>query len=591
MTMVPAAESWWARFPDRRAAEDQAFARHRAKVRVVNEASGLLIYAVEWPVEGGAPIHLRVGFSFLHPFCRADVSAPHAKFARHQNPITKGLCLIAQEEGQWVPGELVADMIARQLTELRAANRARAAKDWGSAAAIEEQLTDPLSAYFNGLGEMFSAAYLERDAALPPVAFGLADAEVSQRGAPTEGKEQSIEVLVHRFRPMEGLWLSPPFDLPQRSGAWTDLPARWARVALADCQNAKELLACANAEVERAGMMTPKLADAWRAVDGAPLSLTICVADDDADYRGAKRRNGFVCVVTRRIGKKVTHEVVRSFEMGVDMFDRLPIRAALRTKRALLIGCGAIGGFVGMELARAGFGEIIAYDHDNLEPGNYIRWPFGRILWGLPKSFALALMINQQFPWTTADHRIGKVGAASSDLDVARKAKGQNPYIELIALIENADVVIDATASGECQQALAYLCREAPTPLVIGYGTYGAAGGVVAQFPAAAPACFNCALQDWQGSRLPSPAVDEEGKLLPVGCNAETFTGGSYDLQEVSLQMVRSALALVAPNAFGASDWHVAVLSHKANGKRVLPHWETGQIQPALPCCKRAEAA
>jgi hypothetical protein len=591
MTMVRAADSWWARFPDRRAAEDRAFGSHGAKVRVVNEASGLLIYAVDWPVEGEEPIHLRVGFSFLHPFCRADISAPDAKFARHQNPITRGLCLVAQEEGQWVASELVADMIARQLIELQAANNARAAKDWGSAAAIEEQLTDPLSAYFNGLGEMFSAAYLERNAALPAATFGLADAEVSQRGARTEAKEESIEVLVHRFRPMEGLWLPPPFDLPQRMGVWTHLLARWARVPLGDCRTARELLGRADAEVERAGVMTPKLVDGWRAIEEAPSSLTICVADDDADYEGVKRRNGFVCVVTRRTGKKVTHEVVRSFEIGDDMFDRLPIRAALRTKRALLVGCGAIGGFVGMELARAGFGEVITYDHDNLEPGNYIRWPFGRLLWGLPKSFALALMINQHFPWTTAHHRIGKVGAATSDLDTARKAKGQNPFSELIALIDNADVVIDATASGECQQALAYMCREAATPLIIGYGTYGAAGGVVAQFPADAPACFNCALEDWEGSGLPSPAVEEEGKLLPIGCNAETFTGGSYDLQEVSLQIVRSALSLVAPDAFGASDWHVAALSHKVDRKRVLPHWQTGQIQAALPCCKRTEAA
>jgi len=55
MTMLRAADSWWARFPDRRAAEDRAFAEHGAKVRVLNEASGLLIYAVDWPVEGEAP--------------------------------------------------------------------------------------------------------------------------------------------------------------------------------------------------------------------------------------------------------------------------------------------------------------------------------------------------------------------------------------------------------------------------------------------------------------------------------------------------------------------------------------------------------
>lgn len=540
---------------------------------------------------GGKPVRLRVGFSFLHPYCRADISAPGETFARHQNPISKGLCLVAQEEGQWAAGELVADMIARQLVKLRAANDARAVKDWGTAAGIEEQLTDPLSAYFNGLGEMFSAAYLERNASVPPAAFGLVDAEVSRRGLRTEAKAEAIEVLVQRFRPMEGPWLAPSFDLPQRIGSWDDLPARWAQVSLENCRTSKELLARADAEVERSGAITPQLMAAWNAIADAPLSLTICVADDDADYQGEARRNGFICVVTRRTGKKVAHEIVRSFEIGDDMFDRLPIRAALRTKRALLIGCGAIGSFVGMELARAGFGEIITYDNDSLEPGNYIRWPFGRMLWGIPKSLALATMIDQQYPWTKARYVIGKVGAATSDSVEATSAKGKNPYVELFNLINDADVVIDATASGECQQAFAYLCREASTPLVIGYGTYGAAGGVVAQFPADSPACFNCALQDWAASGLPMPAEDKEGKLLPVGCNAETFTGGSYDLQEVSLQMVRSALSLVAPDEFGDSKWHVAVLSHRVDEARVLPLWETGQVRATLSCCVRTEAA
>lgn len=583
-------DSWWTRWPERRAAELAAFARRGAETAVRYEANGILILDVKWAVEGRGILALRVGFSFLHPFFRPEVAAPDDVFGRHQNPLSHGLCLVAQGDNQWEAGELVADMIDRQLAKLLSVLDARDKGYLAKAANDEEQLADPLSVYYQGLAERLSAAYIARDPAIPGERIGLANAIATHRGVHTEHGDPAVEIIVHQFQRAAGPWLAASFDLPQRGGNWSPLPARWVRISVEGCRTANDLMARACASATQVGPLAGSSIAAWDAVAEAAVALTVCVVEDEANYTGDATRDGFICLLSRRTGKTVKHKVVRSFGIADDMFDRLPVRAGLREKRALLIGCGAIGNFVAMELARAGFKAITLYDPDNVEPGNYVRWTIGRGAWGVPKAFALASLITQHFPWTKADAILDKVGAVDSN-PAQLKGLKHNPYRDLHNAIKDADVVIDASASTECQHAMAYLCKQARTPLVIGYGTLGAAGGVVAQFQADTPACFNCAKQQWKATGLPDPAVDESGTLVPVGCNAETFTGGSYDLQEVSLQMVRSVIGLAIPELFDPGDWDIAAISHFRDGKRVLPSWETARVQPALPCCNDLAAA
>src|SRR3546814_17753488 len=61
-----------------------------------------------------------------------------------------------------------------------------------------------------------------------------------------------------------------------------------------------------------------------------------------------------------------------------------------------------------------------------------------------------------------------------------------------------------------------------------------AAGGVVISIPGNAPFCLSCVSRHWEDETLPQPAVDPTGTVLPIGCNQPTFTGGGFDLQEVS---------------------------------------------------------
>ena len=578
-------DTWWKMFPNRRGEELAAFDKYGATTSVLSDAGGLLVLSVDWPIAGRENMNLRVGFSYLHPIFRPSISAPEEKLSRHQNPVTAGLCLLAQEDGIWRSDELVADMIDRQLRALLAVLDARAAGDWSAAAAGEENLADPTSVYYNGLGEANSAAYFDRGLRGPPGNFGFGQAGHHPRPPATAGGDSCIEIELNSLTPLQGAWLAPAFSLPQPSEKWSPLPTRWVRMSPLGCKDAEDLLDRAIQSASAATVVSTQLAK-WKAIGDQPLSLTVVITSDEADYAPGSQRDGFIFILSRRVGKRWKASVVKAFGISEHVFERLPIHNAVRERKALLIGCGAIGSFVALELARAGFAHVTLIDMDSLEPGNYVRWPFGRPLWGYAKAPALAGAIMQNYPWTKAQGFAVTIGAAVNDPEQASSAK-RSPLDDLRGLIEEADVVLDASASTECQRAMSLLCKTAETPLVIGYGTLGAAGGVVAQFGSGTKACFVCAQEQWGKDQLPHPAVDEAGKLVPVGCNTETFTGGSFDLQEISLPMVRSAIALVSGEEQG---WDVAVLSHFRNGKRIPPSWETGTVTPQLTCCLPAAA-
>jgi hypothetical protein len=81
--------------------------------------------------------------------------------------------------------------------------------------------------------------------------------------------------------------------------------------------------------------------------------------------------------------------------------------------------------------------------------------------------------------------------------------------------------------------------------------------------------------------------MDPTGTVLPVGCNQPTFTGGGFDLQEVSLQVVRTVLSLVDDDD---RDWDMAVLSHRKGKRRILPDWTGQRLERHAGCtCEQRE--
>ncbi len=88
---------------------------------------------------------------------------------------------------------------------------------------------------------------------------------------------------------------------------------------------------------------------------------------------------------------------------------------SVNKKRVLLVGCGAIGGHLAFELARAGVLDLTLVDADFIMPENTYRHALGRNYWVTPKSIALQTQIEIQLPYVKATAISKQIQDAISD--------------------------------------------------------------------------------------------------------------------------------------------------------------------------------
>lgn len=111
--------------------------------------------------------------------------------------------------------------------------------------------------------------------------------------------------------------------------------------------------------------------------------------------------------------------------------------AGLGTKRVLLVGCGAVGGHLAFEIARAGVLNLTLVDSDTLTADNGFRHALGRQYWGQKKVRALKAAIEAQLPYArvtdiadTIEEVLAHQALKLVDYDMVVMAIG-NPTVEL----------------------------------------------------------------------------------------------------------------------------------------------------------------
>ena len=126
-----------------------------------------------------------------------------------------------------------------------------------------------------------------------------------------------------------------------------------------------------------------------------------------------------------------------------------PDAPSLRSQRVLVLGAGAIGGYVADLLARSGLGEIDIVDYDILWPANGTRHVIGRGPIG-SKAQLVATMVEQNCPWTTA---------------TPHHTAPWDPRA-LEALVAGCDLVVNATADRGHVELTARVCDSLTVPFV-----------------------------------------------------------------------------------------------------------------------------
>ena len=140
--------------------------------------------------------------------------------------------------------------------------------------------------------------------------------------------------------------------------------------------------------------------------------------------------------------------------------------AALADKRAVVVGCGGLGGYCIEELARLGVGHLRAIDGDAFEESN----------------------LNRQILATQATLGQDKAQTAAARVLAVNPLVAVEPVSTLLdegnagALVEGADCVIDCLDNFEARFTLARACQRAGTVLVYG-AIAGWFGQVCTVFP------------------------------------------------------------------------------------------------------------
>lgn len=559
---------WWERLPKRLDFELEALQQAGIEFarRDDDFLRGLLVLDLEVTVGGSESIELRAEFPDLYPYTRPEVYAPDLALARHQNPFFKNLCLLGRRSDAWSPEMTLAELVLKQLPLVLGANKATGQEEAGP---LEEHQGEPITAFYEYAG---NAAVIIGQNFSPPV-FEKAGQALFARlsGQPAVMTVANLRSpngdIVVRIDPV----IATPFG--------NEFTGRWVRLETPIYVNGGKAF---DDELVR---RHPELGKRQYVSYGNDALDHILIGFPD-ELRWFEQQLNWVMLVRKKRKSRITipqdeRLLVRAQRVGVDdRATRVPEAGMLATKRIAILGVGCLGAPLALQFARCGVQKLFVVDCDVADAAGSVRWPLGLPVAGHVKVDALRDFIQLHYPWTAVtsiNHRIGFQNpseGARRDADV------------LDEVFTNADIVVDATAEFGLQRMLSDFALEMKVPYIGISATLGALGGQVIRINKGQTGCWRCIrLYEEAGDVAVPPTLPDDSLVQPAGCDAATYIGGSFDLEEVSLMAVRLAIRTLAGNAEEDFPWDVATLSLRdAHGKRIPPLWSTARTPPHKTC-------
>ncbi|MGY1836278.1 HesA/MoeB/ThiF family protein [Blastococcus sp. SYSU DS0510] len=609
---------WWLAYPDVWAAEQAALSAagaswsREATQDAVDPDDGpgappLMVLNLDWPHPAAQPgdpatLRLRVDYPVAFPWFAPQVVLPEPLpgLSRHRNPVTGQLCLLA-DPADWQAGSTLAALLTVQLPRLLTAGR-----DPGAAPATLA-LEAGAEAAWTRVRLSLGALLVDTNCMpAPDVPGGWADVvTVSRTVAPVSALISLLDA------DQRVLWAGDVFT---GRGARR---IRWVRLPDAP----EEGLDGAELWGRAAERLTELPGD-----DGGgeePNAVAVLVASEGPDRRPREEW----LLLTRGVPKQRSLEAlfepaepstddVPPTELGggqLSLFDgdgaTLPAteapantpprspRVRVRRRYAIdrdaitarlpgdtsrladaavtVVGVGALGGPVALELARAGVGRLRLVDGDRHDPATGARQLLTLRDAGSPKALALALSLIDVNPHLHLTTGLGHLGA-----DDGRELPG----------LAASTLVIDCTANPAANRYLAAHLGVTGTPLLIASATAGAWGGAITALPAAGGGCWECLQLHRDARTVPWPPARPDAQLTPVGCSHPTYEGAWTDsLGHVALQTARTAMALLTSPAgttpaSGNPYGDLQVVTLYRRGRPVHPRWQTRQLT-AHPAC------
>lgn len=557
---------WWDAYPGRLEVEIDSLRADGIDVKLDDEcfASGFVRLHLVLPDSLWLTRVLYADFPDSFPVIRPEVYAPDLTLPKHQHPINKNLCLLERATVNWQPSCTLARLLREQLPLLTQSLQLTAREDLAS---VEVEQGEPLTEFL---------PYEENSIVLIDGAFPTPTGTLGVIAVtPISQSTESFRGYVSAIADEEGneLWSGRLGKAGGNEiiGAWVRLRAR-----LPELDPAKLFEALRR---EFPGLRhTPS--------EGGVQVIAVLFPEEQNHL---KQGLGWAVLLHRhgshkRGGPPARTSFIRADRAGVqDLASRFPQFALLQQCRAAVFGLGCMGAPSVLEFARAGMHTVRVLDHDRVEAGTVVRWPFGIGAAGLHKATVLFDVVSRDYPWV-------HVEAFGTRIGIANQNPPEREVVE--RMTRDADIIYDATAEVGVQQILSEVARAKRTPYICLSATYGGWGGIVARFNHRLNSgcwwCFQAALDH----EIPLPVFDPSGAVQPAGCNRVTYVGANFDLMEVSLQGVRLAVATLAARKGAAPDypWDVGVVNLRNEcGNLIVPQWSVHSLarNPECPVCSR----
>lgn len=538
---------------------------------------GVLALTFDWALDSETTIQLKAIYPDEFPHLRPTVlllSGLDPLPLRHISPLEGTLCLLGRDSRQWIASWSLHHLLREQLHEAIYGSQdedpqGEPADFWWNALAPEGSycLIDSrwsIGAEEEGtLGLRYVIDRLGKNG--DPVFRAVTTEVTDSKGHTIHSWEGHVPHDLAAGKPLTVGWIRQDAALLPRSdlGAlYRELDERYhmlQRSQLARFGSKQMLACCAVAHPVEIGFGEIGLGWVFFLVWGSPRSFPLY---------GRRKPTG-------QARPPMTVRVLQSLRAGPeDLGSRAPAVKLLRRRKILVVGTGAVGAPLVVELARCGCGDLYVLDGDRVEPGNSVRWPLGVSAWGRDKVSALEELVQREYPGTRVHAHMATLGSAGG--------QGNGKLIE--QLVSSVDLVIDGTASYGVTMFLADQCAKSSVPMISLFATPTLGGGAVARFSGDG-GCPNCLEYEWDRDDIGAPPGWGMDSTLfqPPGCSERTFSGASYDLQELSLQATRLAVETLSTDH--VEDSIVQILSFvDEKGQRCPPRW-TVHALPKRPEC------
>lgn len=596
LTRVPI-EPWWERYPGRfeheiALLEATGFAPAVDRTAMAN---GLARLTVTVPLAELGPVEMRATFPDHYPYFRPEVSAPALDLPHHQNPFSKNLCLIGRATGNWGPEDTLADLLTHQVPLAVAVGVAEPPIGPERDALPEEQQAEPFGDYYHYAPNIM--VLIDGDWRIPlDATHGTVTMRLRGGLPPTDDINAHTLGVVTEVRGERGTLLATAPGSLTRSFSGK-ITARWSRLSAPVASNDPADL-WTSAEGTDPGGDPPLVA--FQSPTAPHVQVRAVLFPEEVGWR--ESGYGWLFVVrqpgtvrqakqskkrklpARRYTTPGRHWLLRAGRAGPhDLAARTPELVGITSRRAVVVGAGALGGTIVIQLARAGIGTLVTIDRDTLDPGNTVRHAASFFHSGRLKAVATSASAVEHSPYVVSQFNPVSIGAVRDD------PTGTSDAVALDDVLASTDLVIDATAEIGIQHLLADEARRRCLPYLCVTATNGGWGGMVTLItPDRTDGCWFCLLKHMDDGTIPTPPAAPSEFVQPPGCASPTFTGAGFDLDHVSLHAVRVATAVLlrdTPGAYPSVSRDVATLALRdQDGTPTLPTWTGHTLTRHLGC-------